>query len=196
MRELDVSTGRERMETDTEAYDKIRAAHRDKWPEFGTVVRVRVMQDGAPNLEVRSLRKGEVVEVEVGSDTWCSTVDPKLGTSFLTLDIGEQIARWKKVFFRDADEAVEDGDAPSNASPFQDDHLPLPMRPDGKRMSRGEARIYAAMKQLHAEQDAERRRAEEARNPKPGPVRHYNAQTTTVKPKPEPSERDYLLRDP
>lgn len=169
-RVLDVSTGKPRMLTDQEVWDQIRTRHRDQWADRdGETLRLRVLRDGLTAFG-RVLRQGEVLEVVIGSDDWIQTLDPKTGESFLDLDVGGQIARWKKRFL--APDDFEDADPPSNSSPYQDDR---PMRPDGRRMSKGEAKIYQGMHDLHKELYPDRKKDARADAPLPPGRQRPNA---------------------
>lgn len=165
-RPIDPSTGKPRAQSDAEAYDEIRAQHSDSWRgRDGEKVRVFMTRSGLTTLG-KVWRRGEALEVEVGSDEWIATLEPQSGKSMLELNAAEQIGRWGARYYVDAahgEIATED-----TPTPFDDDR---PHRPSATQMPKGEAAAYAAMRAAWAEQEALRDE----------PVRQVSAETRIPK---------------
>lgn len=173
-RPIDPSTGKPRAQSDAEAYDQIRAQHADRWlGRDGEKVRVFMTRSGLTMLG-KVWRRGEALEVEVGSDDWIATLEPQSGKSMLELDPAEQIGRWGTRYYIDAaDGEIATHDPPP--TPFDDDqpHRPSPTR--GVDLPKSERQMYDRMHAIWREQDALA----------DTPVQHVSAQTVIPKDAPE-----------
>lgn len=156
-RPIDASTGRPADKRDHEVRDELREKHVDTWRDRdGEPVRVVVLHDGLTAFG-KVWQRGEIIETTVGSDAWVESCDPISGESFLDLDIGQQIARWKRRMLASVDE-IGLGDLPPD--PTADDRPNradvLARLADADTDSR-EAKLEAARLRYEARQRARER---------------------------------------